>query len=69
MLEPDNNPNPSMMVDPPRWLRHLLKWQFKSVTDPARIAKARAKAEQQRQKSGEPHIVEYFHSLTIPIAT
>ena len=34
MLEPDNNPNPRLMVDPLGWLRHLMRWQFHSVTEP-----------------------------------
>lgn len=66
MLEPDKNPNPRMMVDPPGWLRHLMRRQFDRVTDLRNINKRRAKAERKRQRSGPPHVVEYFHQLDDP---
>lgn len=66
MLEPDNNPNPSMMVDPPGWLRHLMRRQFDKVTDLRNVNKRRTKAEKKRQSSGDPHVVEYFHQLDDP---
>lgn len=66
MPEPQNNPNPKLMVDPPSWLRHLLKWQFRSVTDPDRIAKKREREEKRRQNRSDPHVVEYFHQLDDP---
>lgn len=66
MLEPDHNPNPRMMVDPPVWLRRLMRWKFDSVTDAGKINKRRSKAEMKRQRCGAPHIVEYFHQLDDP---
>jgi len=66
MLEPDVNPNPSMMVDPPAWLRYLMRRQFDTVTDLRKVNKRRAKAEQQRQRAKAPHVVEYFHQLDDP---
>ncbi|WP_109354523.1 DsbA family protein [Sphingorhabdus sp. EL138] len=66
MLEPDKNPNPRLMVDPPSWLRHLMRRQFDKVTDLKQVIKRREKAEKKRQRSGDPHIVEYFHQLDDP---
>ncbi|WP_108811834.1 DsbA family protein [Sphingorhabdus sp. Alg231-15] len=66
MLEPDKNPNPRLMVDPPGWLRHLMRRQFDSVSDLKHVNKRRAKAEKKRQRSGDPHVVEYFHQLDDP---
>jgi 2-hydroxychromene-2-carboxylate isomerase len=66
MLEPDKNPNPRLMVDPPGWLRHLMRRQFDSVTDLRNVNKRRTKAEKKRQRSGDPHVVEYFHQLDDP---
>ena len=66
MLEPKDNPNPSIMVDPPAAVRHLMAKQFKPVTDSALIAKARDKAERERVKQGAPHRVDYFHQLDDP---
>ena len=66
MLEPEKNPNPSVMVDPPALVRHLLKRSFAKFTDTNQIAKARARAEATRQKTGAPHRVEYFHQLDDP---
>ncbi len=66
MLEPDKNPNPRLMVDPPGWLRHLMRRQFDSVTDLKHVNKRRTKAEKKRQRSGDPHVVEYFHQLDDP---
>lgn len=66
MLEPENNPNPPMMVDPPGWLRHLLRRQFDKVTDLRNVNKRREKAERRRQRGNEPHVVEYFHQLDDP---
>ncbi|WP_164118592.1 DsbA family protein [Sphingorhabdus sp. Alg239-R122] len=66
MLEPDKNPNPRLMVDPPGWLRHLMRRQFDKVTDLRQINKRRVKAEKKRQRGGDPHIVEYFHQLDDP---
>ncbi len=66
MLEPENNPNPPMMVDPPGWLRYLLRRQFDKVTDLRNVNKRREKAERRRQRGNEPHVVEYFHQLDDP---
>ena len=66
MLEPDKNPNPKLMVDPPGWLRHLMRRQFDKVTDLSKVNKRREKAEKKRLRGGEPHVVEYFHQLDDP---
>ncbi len=66
MLEPDKNPNSPLMVDPPGWLRHLMRRQFDSVTGLRNVNKRREKAERKRQRSGDPHVVEYFHQLDDP---
>ncbi|GAB5486839.1 MAG: DsbA family protein [Parasphingorhabdus sp.] len=66
MLEPDKNPNPKLMVDPPGWLRHLMRRQFDKVTDQRSVNKSREKAEKKRQRDGDPHVVEYFHQLDDP---
>lgn len=66
MLEPEKNPNPRLMVDPPRWLRYLLRRQFDKVTDLRNVNKRREKAERQRQQFAMPHVVEYFHQLDDP---
>ena len=66
MLEPDKNPNPKLMVDPPGWLRQLMRRQFDKVTDLRKVNQRRQKAEKKRQRSGEPHLVEYFHQLDDP---
>ena len=66
MLEPENNPNPRLMVDPPGWLRHLMRRQFDKVTDFNKVNKRRETAEMKRQSNGDPHVVEYFHQLDDP---
>jgi len=66
MLEPDQNPNPKMMVDPPGWLRHLMRRQFDKVTDLRNVNRRREKAEKKRLRDGEPHVVENFHQLDDP---
>ena len=67
MLEPENNPNPSIMVDPPGWLRTLLSRRvFGRLTDPRVMRARRQKAEARRLRRGEPHVVEYFHQLDDP---
>lgn len=67
MLEPENNPNPSLMVDPPR----LLRWFFSKrvlgrEADPDVLQTRRRKAEERRRKTGAHHVVEYFHQLDDP---
>lgn len=66
MLEPEKNPNPSIMVDPPGWFRWGMRWQLDAVTNVKRVLKRRDKFEAQRRKSGAPHVVEYFHQLDDP---
>ncbi len=66
MLEPQDNPNPRLAVDPPAWARYLLAWRFKKMTDARLIKKSREKFEAQRKRLGEPHRVEYFHQLDDP---
>ena len=66
MLEPDKNPNPKLMVDPPGWLRHVMRRQFDKVTDLRNVNRRREKAEKKRLRSGDPHVVEYFHQLDDP---
>lgn len=66
MLEPDKNPNPKAIVDPPGWLRHLMRRQFDKVTDLRNVNKRRKKAEKKRLRAGNPHVVEYFHQLDDP---
>ena len=66
MLEPEKNPNPSYMVDPPRLLRFLMAKRLGRVANTAQIAKNRAAAEKKRQAEGQPHVVEYFHQVDDP---
>lgn len=66
MLEPEKSSVPSLMKDPPRWVRWLVRYISKSLTDNQAIQKRRAKTERKRQRSGSPHIVEYFHQLDDP---
>lgn len=68
MLEPKNNPNPSILVNPPGWARTIQKKMFDRVIQPQRVDKRREKAEAQRRKANAPHIVEYFHQLDDPYA-
>ena len=65
-VEPDGNPNPKIIVDPPRWLRFIIRRIGDKATNPAKRARRRAHAEIRRVKSGAPHIVEYFHQLDDP---
>ena len=67
MLEPENNPNPSLVVDPPGWLRALLsRWVLGPQADANRIQARRQKAEARRKRRNAPHLVEYFHQLDDP---
>lgn len=66
MLEPENNPNPSYMVDPPRLLRFLMARMLGRVANTEQIAKKRAKAEKKRKAVGQAHVVEYFHQVDDP---
>ncbi len=66
MLEPDNNPNPSYMVDPPRPMRFIMSKVMSRRASSDNIARARQKFEAKRKASGAPHVVEYFHQLDDP---
>jgi hypothetical protein len=66
MPEPKNNPNPSLMVDPPRLLRFLMARRLGRVANSEQIAKKRAAAETKRRAQGRAHVVEYFHQVDDP---
>lgn len=66
MLEPENNPNPSFMVDPPRPMRFLMSRMMSRNANAAKIEKNRKQAEAVRKATGAPHRVEYFHQLDDP---
>ena len=65
-VEPSDNPNPKLVVDPPRWLRFLIGRKAEKAINPAKRATRRARAEAQRVKAGAPHVVAYFHQLDDP---
>lgn len=67
MLEPKHNPNPSLIVDPPAWLRLLISRRILGPhMDGAAIQKRRDKAEKKRRRNGAPHVVDYYHQLDDP---
>ncbi len=66
MLEPQDNPNSAIMVDPPGILRRLMAWQFQRRHGTAAREARRARLEASRRKAGAPHVVEYFHQLDDP---
>lgn len=66
MLEPDDNPNPRAMVDPPGWMRRLQRLRMASLVSERAIARRRRRAETRRRRDGRPHLVEYFHQLDDP---
>ena len=66
MLEPEKNPNSSLLVDPPGWMRRLNAILLGPEMDTRVIKKRRRKAEARRQREGAPHVVEYFHQLDDP---
>ena len=67
MLEPENNPNLSFIVDPPGWLRMLISRRILGPSmDGAAIQKRRQKAEARRRRRREPHVVDYYHQLDDP---
>jgi len=67
MLEPKKNPNPSLIVDPPGWLRWFISRRVLGpLMDGAAIQKRRQKAEARRRRRGEPHAVDYYHQLDDP---
>jgi len=66
MLEPENNPNPFFMVDPPRLLRFLMAKRLGRVANTEEINKRRAAFESRRLAEGRAHVVEYFHQVDDP---
>ena len=66
MLEPENNPNSVLMVDPPRILRWLMSKVMGRVASTKQISKRRRRFEAQRAAQKRGHEVEYFHQLDDP---
>ena len=66
MLEPENNPNPKNIVDPPRLLRFVLAKFLGRIANTRQISKKRSAFEKTRKSSGADHMVEYFHQLDDP---
>ncbi len=66
MLEPDNNPNPPSMVDPPRLVRFLVARYLSRIANSERIGAQRASFEKKRLANRRGHQVEYFHQLDDP---
>lgn len=66
MLEPENNPNPKSIVDPPRLLRFVLAKFLGQIANTRQINKKRSAFEKTRKSSGADHMVEYFHQLDDP---
>lgn len=50
-------------MDPPPWLRWLTSTVVTRLSMPQVLVKKRAKYGKQRLKSGQPHVVEYFHQF------
>jgi len=69
VLEPENNPTPGYLVDPPAWIRLLMSRRVLAPqADRSRRDRLRRRAEARRRRRGEPHTVEYFHQLDDPYA-
>ena len=66
MLEPENNPNPKNIVDPPRLLRFVLAKFLGQIANTRQINKKRSAFEKTRKSSGADHVVECFHQLDDP---
>lgn len=66
MPEPENNPNPASMVDPPRILRFLMARYLGRIANTKQIGRRRARFEKKRLAEGRGHEVEYFHQLDDP---
>lgn len=66
MLEPDNNPNPSSIVDPPRVLRFLIAKFLSRIANSKQIEKERVAFEKKRHAGNRDHVIEYFHQLDDP---
>ncbi len=67
MLEPENNPNPSYAVDPPRPLRFLMAKFLSRKANTHQIEKKRAAFEKKRQSGGAVTKLNIFISLMTPI--
>ena len=66
MLEPENNPTASYLVDPSRLLRFLVSKRLSGFANAGRRAKKRVAVEKKRKAQGLPHVVEYFHQVDDP---
>ncbi|MEM0954163.1 MAG: DsbA family protein [Pseudomonadota bacterium] len=66
MLEPEHNPNPPSVVDPPRILRAMLARVMSRAANTQQITRKRERFEKRRIADGKPHVVEYFHQLDDP---
>ncbi|MGI9330701.1 MAG: DsbA family protein [Gammaproteobacteria bacterium] len=66
MLEPENNPNPQAMVDPPRIVRFIMARYLSRIVNTKQIRKKRAAFEKRRQAEQRGHEVEYFHQVDDP---
>ena len=66
MLEPENNPNPHVMVDPPRFVRFIMAKILGRVANTEQINKKRAAFEKKRKAAGQAHVIEYFHQIDDP---
>ena len=65
-VEPHKNPNAKLIVDPPPFVRWVLRRKCEKATNPDKRAARRAAFEGKRKKAGAPHMVEYFHQLDDP---
>lgn len=69
MLEPKHNPNPSLIVDPPGWLRVFISRRiFGPLMDDRVVQRRRERFEAKRRRRGAPHVVDYYHQLDDPYA-
>ncbi len=66
MLEPKDNPNSKLMVDPPRVVRWLMARVMGRVASTERIHQQRGAFEAARVAAQRPHEIEYFHQLDDP---
>ncbi len=66
MLEPENNPNPAALVDPPNVVRFLGGKAMSRRISTLRRERLRLVAEKKRVAEGRRHVVEYFHQLDDP---
>ncbi len=66
MLEPKDNPNGALVVDPPRPIRFFISRMLTKMSDGTRIAAQRATFEANRAEKQQAHVVEYFHQFDDP---